>query len=136
MTEHELVVGHEIPELVKHPTIRHLVQYAGASGDFYEMHYDPDFARSVGLPGVILHGLLKSAFLAELAESWAGEDAVLTDLQVSYRGMDLVGQPLRCRGVVAEVNGSLVTLEVWTEDAAGNRTTVGRATVRREGRKR
>ncbi|TMC01487.1 MAG: hypothetical protein E6J30_12110 [Chloroflexi bacterium] len=52
--------GEEIPELVKHPTTRQLVQYAGASGDFYEIHYDQDFARGVNLPGVILHGLLKA----------------------------------------------------------------------------
>ena len=54
--------GDEIPELVKHPTTRQLVQYAGAQGDFYEIHYDQEYARSVGLPGVILHGLLKAAF--------------------------------------------------------------------------
>ena len=61
--------GEEIPELVKHPTTRQLVQYAGASGDFYEIHYDQDFARSTGLPGVILHGLLKAGFLAQLVTS-------------------------------------------------------------------
>ena len=40
-------VGDELPELVKHATTRQLVQYAGAQGDFYEIHYDRDFARSV-----------------------------------------------------------------------------------------
>ncbi len=121
--------GLEIPELVKEPTLRQLVQYAGASGDFYEMHYDPEFARGQGLPGVILHGLLKAAFLAELVTSWAGPDSLVA-IQVSYRGIDLVGRRLRCRGRVTEVEGNRATLEVWTEDPDGRRTTLGLAVVR------
>jgi len=70
-------LGEEIPELVKHPTTRQLVQYAGAQGDFYEIHYDQDFARSVGLPGVILHGLLKAAFLGQLVTDWHGDKGTL-----------------------------------------------------------
>ena len=62
----KLHVGQEIPELIKDPTTRQLVQYAGAQGDFYEIHYDQEYAKSVGLPGVILHGLLKAAFLGQL----------------------------------------------------------------------
>ena len=58
--------GSQIPPLVKHPTTRQLVRYAGVSGDFYEIHYDNDFAKSTGLSGVILHGALKSAFLGQM----------------------------------------------------------------------
>lgn len=46
-----LQVGEELPDLIKRPTTRQLAQYAGAQGDFYEIHYDQDFARGVGLPG-------------------------------------------------------------------------------------
>jgi acyl dehydratase len=122
-------VGQELPELVKHPTTRQLVQYAGASGDFYEIHYDQDYARSVGLPGVILHGLLKAGFLAELVTTWAGPRATLRTLDVRYRGIDVPGRPCRCRGVVKAVDGDLVELEVWTEDSEGGRTTTAAATV-------
>lgn len=125
----DLRPGQELPELVKHPTTRQLVQYAGASGDFYEIHYDEHVARSNGLPGVILHGLLKAAFLAELVTSWAGEEARLKTLEVSYRGIDLPGRPLRCRGVVAAVEGRTVQLEIWTEDPDGGRTTLGTAMI-------
>jgi len=124
-----IVAGQELPELVKHPTTRQLAQYAGASGDFYEIHYDQDFARSTGLPGVILHGLLKAGFLAQLVTSWAGSGARLKTFEVSYRGLDLPGQPCRCRGVVKSVDGSMAELEIWTEDPEGNRTTLGKATV-------
>ncbi|HET7296636.1 MAG TPA: MaoC/PaaZ C-terminal domain-containing protein [Gemmatimonadales bacterium] len=120
--------GDDLPELVKHPTTRQLVQYAGASGDFYEIHYDQEYARSVGLPGVILHGLLKAAYLAQLVTDWAG-DARLKSFEASYRGMDVPGAPYTCRGRVKEVRGTEIELELWGEDAAGNRTTLGSAVL-------
>lgn len=122
-------VGDELPELVKHPTTRQLVQYAGAQGDFYEIHYDQDFARGVGLPGVILHGLLKAAFLGQLLTDWLGDEGTIRTFEVSYRGIDRPGAPYRCRGRVTRVTGDQVDVEVWGEDDAGQRTTVGSATV-------
>ena len=123
-------VGEELPDLVKHPTTRQLVQYAGAQGDFYEIHYDQAYAKSVGLPGVILHGLLKAGFLAQLVSDWIGADGTLKKFDVSYRGIDQPGHPYRCRGRVTKVDGNEVDLEVWGEDEGGKRTTVGTATVR------
>ena len=122
-------VGQELPELVKHPTTRQLVQYAGAQGDFYEIHYDQEYAHSVALPGVILHGLLKAAFLGQLVTDWLGDRGTLKTFEVSYRGVDMPGHPYRCRGRVARVEGDDVELEVWGEDETGKRTTVGTATV-------
>jgi acyl dehydratase len=123
--------GQEIPELVKHPTTRQLVQYAGAQGDFYEIHYDQGYAQSVALPGVILHGLLKAAFLGQLITDWISDDATLKSLDVSYRGIDMPGHPYRCRGRVTSVAGKDVEVEVWGEDESGKRTTVGTARVQR-----
>ena len=123
-------VGQEIPELVKNPTTRQLVQYAGAQGDFYEIHYDQAYARGVGLPGVILHGLLKAGFLGQLVTDWIGDEATLSSLEVSYRGIDGPGRPYRCRGRVTNVEGKDVQLEVWGEDESGKKTTVGTAAIR------
>ncbi len=122
-------VGDELPELLKHPTTRQLVQYAGAQGDFYEIHYDQDYARGVGLPGVILHGLLKAGFLGQLVTEWLGDQGTLKSFEVSYRGIDQPGHPYRCRGRVSRVEGREVELEVWGEDESGTRTTVGSAVV-------
>lgn len=124
-----LQVGEELPDLIKHPTTRQLVQYAGAQGDFYEIHYDQDFARGVGLPGVILHGLLKAAFLGQLVTDWLGERGTLKSFEVSYRGVDVPGKPYRCRGRVSGVTGLRAELEIWGEDPEGNRTTTGTAVV-------
>jgi acyl dehydratase len=122
--------GQELPELVKHPTTRQLVQYAGAQGDFYEIHYDQAYAQNVGLPGVILHGLLKAGFLAQLVTDWLGDQGTLETFEVSYRGVDMPGHPYRCRGRVTRADRNDVELEVWGEDDSGKRTTVGTATAR------
>jgi hydroxyacyl-ACP dehydratase HTD2-like protein with hotdog domain len=122
-------VGQELPELVKDPTTRQLVQYAGASGDFYEIHYDQAFAKSVALPGVILHGLLKAAFLGQLVTDWLGDRGTLKTFDVSYRGLDVPGKPYSCRGRITKVDGGQVELEVWGEDSDGQRTTLGTASV-------
>ena len=123
----------EVPSLVKHPTTRQLVKYAGVSGDFYEIHYDKDFAQETGLPGVILHGALKSAFLAQLMTDWIGPEGALRKLGCQYRGMDQPGTPLTCKGKVTRkyVNGDehLVDCEIWIEDDKGQIFTPGWATV-------
>jgi acyl dehydratase len=124
-------VGHEF-ELVKNPTTRTLVQYAGASGDFYEIHYDQDYARSIGLPGVILHGLLQAGFLGQLVTDFAGKDARVTTFEVSYRGMAQPGRPFTCKGVVKAVDGKDMQLEIWGEDADGKKTVIGSAVLERQ----
>ena len=125
--------GMEIPPLMKHPTTRQLVQYAGASGDFYEIHYDKDFAQGTGLPGPIIHGALKSAFLAQLITDWIGDHGTLKLLSCQYRGMDVPGDTLVCKGRVtgkAVRDGDhCVDCEIWLENGQGERTTLGSATV-------
>ena len=131
--------GSEITALVKNPTTRQLVQYAGASGDFYEIHYDKDFAESTGLPGVIIHGALKNAFLGQLVTDWAGPSGVVKQLTCQYRGMDVPGQPITARGTVSRVyqeNGeNLVECQIWLENSQGENTTPGSATVALPSRK-
>ena len=125
--------GMELPNLVKRPTTRQLVKYAGVSGDFYEIHYDKDFAQETGLPGVILHGALKSAFLAQLITDWIGPEGTLKKLVCQYRGMDEPGAPLTCKGKVTkkyvDSGEHLVDCEIWVEDTNGQKHTPGSATV-------
>ena len=125
--------GMDVPTLVKNPTTRQLVRYAGASGDFYEIHYDKDFAMGNNLPGPILHGALKNAFLGQLITDWIGEAGTLRRLSCQYRGMDQPGKPLYCKGTVTrkyvEEGRHLVDCDIWVEDSEGQTTTPGRATV-------
>ena len=125
--------GQEIPALKITPTTQQLVHWAAGSGDFYQIHYDQDFARSTGLQGVIVHGALKHALLGRMLWEWVRYDGRIKRYAVSYRGMDVPGQEMTCRGVVKakrQENGeNLVELEIWTENPEGQRTTPGTATV-------
>jgi acyl dehydratase len=125
--------GAEIPELVKHCTPRQLVQWAAASGDFYEIHYDVEYARSIGLPGLVVHGALKNAFLGALLHAWAAPSGRVVRFGCSYRGLDYPGTDLRCRATVTaveELDGDhLVHLDIWIENPEGEVTTPGTGTV-------
>ena len=133
LTWEDVHEGMEIPPLMKVPTTRQLVQYAGASGDFYEIHYDKDFAQGNKLQGPILHGALKSAFLAQLITDWIGDQATLKRLSCQYRGMDVPGDTLTCNGTVTrkyvQDGRHLADCEIWVENGKGERTTLGSATI-------
>jgi acyl dehydratase len=109
------------------------VQWAGASGDFYEIHYNKDFALAAGLPDVILHGRLKSAYLGQMLTDWVGLQGKLKKYNVRYRGMDFPDQGLTCKGKVTKkyVQDSehLVELDIWTENPQGEKTITGAALV-------
>jgi acyl dehydratase len=129
----DLEVGSELPSLEKNPTTQQLVRYAGASGDFYQIHYDKDFALNNGLPGVILHGALKNAFLGQLMTDFAGAQGSLKKLSVQYRGMDQPGTKVTARGKVkrkyVEGGEHLIECDIWLENAKGEITTPGSAVV-------
>jgi acyl dehydratase len=129
----DVEVGMELPTLVKTPTPQQLVKWAGASGDFYQIHYDKDFAIKNGLPGIIVHGLLTCAFLGQMLTDWIGEEGTLKKYGVSYRGMHLPYQEIYCKGKVTNKyiqNGDhIVECEIWSENPKGEKCVPGTATV-------
>lgn len=130
-TIQDVSAGVELPTIVKRPTTRQLVQYAGASGDFYEIHYDKDFALAQDLPGVIVHGALKSAWLAQVVTDWMGPEGRLESFSVRYWAMDVPNDTITCTGKVVEVIGAdeRVRCELTMTNGAGKVTTTGEATV-------
>jgi acyl dehydratase len=129
----DVELGSEIPALVKRTTRRQLVQWAGASGDFYEIHYDEKYAKSQGLPGVIVHGRLKVAFLGQLITDWIGTEGTLRKLACSYHGIDFPDEDIVCKGKVSKKyikdGENYIELDVWTENPRGEKTTRGAASV-------
>ena len=127
----DLEVGMQLPVLRKDPTTQQLVKYAGASGDYYQIHYDINFAKANGLPGVILPGALKNAFLGELITNCIGDKGMLKKLSCQYRGMDEPGTPIFCKGEVTKKhqlnNENLIECDIWMENADGEKTTPGTA---------
>jgi acyl dehydratase len=99
----ELREGGAIPELRVTPDKYLPHRYAGASGDFNPIHIDPEFAKSVGLPGNILHGLYSMAQVARAQTAAAGSDPrALKRLSVQFRGM---GVPVVETEAVQDGNG-------------------------------
>jgi acyl dehydratase len=100
--------GDELPELRVVPDADVTRRYAEASGDFNPIHLDDDFARSVGLPGRILHGLYTMALLARAQTEAAGGPAHLKRLAVQFRGTALPGEELTVSSRVSERTGACV----------------------------
>jgi hydroxyacyl-ACP dehydratase HTD2-like protein with hotdog domain len=125
--------GAELPGLVKYPTTMQLVKYAGASGDYYQIHYDKDFAVASGLPGVIVHGWLTLAFLGQMLTDWLGEKGTLLKLSGSYRGVNKVDEDIICNGKIVkkyvEDNKNLARIEIWAQNPRGDKTVTGIAVV-------
>lgn len=110
----DLNPGDAIPELKVTPDKYLPHRYAGASGDFNPIHIDEDFAKSVGLPSNILHGLYSMGLVAKAAAVGlaAGDPRALKKLTVQFRGMGLPEQEIAVTGTVKEVDGNRVTVDL------------------------
>jgi acyl dehydratase len=128
----KIAVGTEIPMLVKHPSSQQLVMWAGASGDYNPIHYDNVFAVSRGLPGVVVHGQLSTAFLCQMLSDWYGKRSYLKKIKVSYKGMNYPGDTLTCRGVIRDKSADgekTLTVDIWVENEKGEQTVTGTAII-------
>jgi acyl dehydratase len=91
-------------------------RYAGASGDFNPIHIDPEFAKQVGLPGNILHGLYTMAQVARANSAAAGGDPrALKRLSVQFRGMGFPEQEISVTGSVKEERDGRVVIDTVAE---------------------
>ena len=105
--------GDSIPEWKVTPDKYLPHRYAGASGDFNPIHIDPEFAKAVGLPGNILHGLWMMAQVARGAAQLAdGDPRALKRLSVQFRGMGFPEQELVVSGTVEEAVDGRVTIDM------------------------
>jgi acyl dehydratase len=113
----ELTSGEQIPQLSVTPDKYLTNRYAGASGDFNPIHIDEEFARAVGLPGRILHGLWTMAQVARAQTEAAGGPAALKRLSVQFRGMGVPEQEVLVSGTVRENAGGRVLVDTVAEQA-------------------
>jgi len=109
--------GAAIPELRVTPDKYLTVRYAGASGDFNPIHIDEEFARAVGLPGRILHGLWTMAQVARAETDAAGGPEHLRRLSVQFRGMGVPEQEVVVSATVREVLDGRVVLDTVAEQS-------------------
>jgi acyl dehydratase len=92
-------------------------RYAGASGDFNPIHIDEEFAKRVGLPGRILHGLWTMAQVARAHTDAAGGPDKLRRLSVQFRGIGQLGQEVVVSGTVTQVQDGTATVQSEAEQA-------------------
>lgn len=116
--------GEHLPELRVTPDRYLTVRYAGASGDFNPIHIDDEFARSVGLPGRILHGLWTMAQVARAQTDAAGGPERLRRLSVQFRGMAVPEQEIVVSSKVREISGAVALID--TEARQGDTRVVRR----------
>lgn len=120
--------GDRIPGLAVTPDRYLPVRYAGASGDFNPIHVDPEFARSVGLPGAILHGLYMMGLVSRAAgEIGDGDPRRLASLSVQFRGMGFPEEEIVVSGTVAAAGEGRVELDLVASQ--GDREVIRNATA-------
>lgn len=108
-----LVPGDDLTELRVTPDRYLPHRYAGASGDFNPIHIDAEFARSVGLPGPILHGLYVMGLVSKaVIDGSGGDPRALRSLSVQFRGMSFPEQEIAVTGEAVETEGGRVEIDV------------------------
>jgi len=129
-----LTVGDVVAERTTRLSRDTLVRYAGASGDFNPIHYRDDIATSVGLPGVIAHGMLTMGLAVQPVVDWAGDPSLVTDYQVRFTRPVVVDPETGATVTIvakvgqldAEASVARIDLTVTFDDA----TVLGKAQVR------
>jgi acyl dehydratase len=122
--------GDQIPELKVTPDKYLPHRYAGASGDFNPIHIDPEFAKAVGLPGNILHGLYDMALVARAAiEAVDGDPRSLKRLSVQFRGMGFPEQEITVTSKVTGEDDGVAQIETEAEQDGRRIIRKGKAEV-------
>ena len=98
----DIQIGEALPPLVKSPiTHLQLVRYAGASGDFYPVHTDPQVGQRIGLDGIIAPGLLIMGFVGQLVSDFVGPTA-LHSFAARFTGMTHLQDVMTCSGTITD----------------------------------
>ncbi len=132
MSAPTLEVGEIVAERTVHLTRESLVRYAGASGDFNPIHYRDDVAASVGLPGVLAHGMLTMGLAVETIVPWLGDAGRILEYGVRFTRPVVVdpetGADLHISAKVGAVDEDAARIDLTV--TAGETTVLGKAQVR------
>jgi acyl dehydratase len=129
-----LTVGQDLPARTFKITRDSLVRYAGASGDFNPIHYRDDFAQSVGLPGVLAHGMLTMGLAVQTVVDFVGDSGKILDYQVRFTKPVLVdakiGATVEVSAKVTEIDEEAKTARIDLTAVCAELTVLGKAQVR------
>ncbi len=136
VTYADLEVGHLLPVRSFRVTRADLIRYAGASGDFNPIHWNPRFAVEVGLPDVIAHGMFTMATAVRAVTDWVGDPGAVVEYGVRFTKPvvvpdDGVGATIDVAGAVLEkLDDQLVRVELTARSGQDKVLGMARATVR------
>jgi acyl dehydratase len=126
-----VTVGQVVAEQTYQLSRDSLVKYAGASGDFNPIHYRDDIAQSVGLPGVLAHGMLTMGIAIQPVADWIGDPAKIVDYQVRFTRPVPVdaadGATVTVTATVGAVDADTARIDLTV--VAGGATVLGKARV-------
>lgn len=129
-----LTKGDVVAEENFHLTRDNLVRYAGASGDFNPIHYRDDVAISVGLPGVLAHGMLTMGLAVQPVSNWVGDPARIVDYQVRFTRPVLVdgttGADVTVTATVGALEDETKVARIDLTAKFNDETVLGKAQVR------
>ena len=129
-----LEVGQVIGTEEFHLTRDSLVRYAGASGDFNPIHYRDDFAQSVGLDGVLAHGMLTMGVAVQVAVDWVGDAGKVIDYGVRFTKPVFVdaqdGAVLVVTGKIGEIDAENGEVRIDLTAAFNDTVVLGKAQAR------
>jgi acyl dehydratase len=120
----QIHVGDELPALSTVVKREEVKAYADASGDQNPLHQDDDFARGVGFPGIIAHGMFTMAHLVKAVTDWTGDPGALKRMKVQFRAVVFMDETIVAQGRVESLDpqSKRARLSVWVEvDRAGER---------------
>ena len=128
----ELTVGDALPPLTVQLSRAQLVRYAGASGDFNPIHWNPRVALEVGLPDVIAHGMLTMACAGRIVTDWIGNPGLVSGLETRFTRPVIVadddaGAELALTAVVGALDAAARTARIDITAKFAGQTVLGKA---------
>ena len=128
-----LAKGMALPQLVKRPTTMSVFMYGAANWIYHRVHYDQDYARSVGLRNVVVHGTQQASYLVQMITDWLGENGILKKLSFRHHLPAYPGDVLTCSGIIrdkrTEDGYRCLVLDLAIINQDNEKTTSGTATV-------
>jgi acyl dehydratase len=111
----EVTAGQDILEVRRLVSREDIEAYAEASGDRNPLHLDDAFARSVGFPGVIAHGMFTMGHMSAAVVDWAGDAASVIEISAQFRAPVFPGDTITAGGRVRSVDPDtrVAVVETW-----------------------
>ena len=127
----DVTVGTELPTLQQTVQVANSIMYAGASGDFNPLHWDPEFAAQISpTGGVIAHGMYSMGLASRVLTAWAGGPEHVLEVAVRFTKPWPMGTAATFGGTVTEVADGVATVELWARRDDGETTVTGSGRVR------